>query len=288
MQFKMQVLVAAAVMAAAGAANATLTNASNPDTSSLLFVAYDRTAATSAGQASTVIDLGLTFADFTLASGYNTPGTTIVWDFQANSLTINGVAQATTFDWTAAYSTFKNNSQDGETLWGVIAGEDSLTDGDVQQYVTTGAPTAGNIATQTPGNTASMNGALNSLILTHSSLGSHASSANGASTILGTGTGAVHTNSGLGSSVNWRGKLNWRLSVAEGTASDFYFVDAAPIDPSDENSFAKVDKFEGEFLYSGDKLTWTVTAAIPEPSTYAMLLAGVVAVGAVARRRAAK
>jgi hypothetical protein len=67
-----------------------------------------------------------------------------------------------------------------------------------------------------------------------------------------------------------------------GTASSFYRM--SPTDIFDSSLPVTVQTFDGKWNFDGSTVTYTV-AAIPEPGTYALLLAGLVAVGFVARRR---
>jgi len=148
MNFKKQAIVAAAILAVAGAANAKVSDIIVSGNSSLAFVALDAVAKTS-----TVVDLGTTFKDFlpqgtnanvviggdgSVASGFPntanaltfTPGTTLSWNFTTNTFTVNGAAQTTslsgkTIDW-SAYSTFKAATTTANTKWGVIAGGTGL------------------------------------------------------------------------------------------------------------------------------------------------------------------
>jgi hypothetical protein len=79
----------------------------------------------------------------------------------------------------------------------------------------------------------------------------------------------------LGVNGNWATNLRWSALVAQGTESQFYFLEAGEIQYK--------DNLGGTFSYDNGVLTWAVP--IPEPGTYAMLLAGLALVGGIARRR---
>lgn len=68
---------------------------------------------------------------------------------------------------------------------------------------------------------------------------------------------------------------------AKGAAADLFFISGSSYEPFDS---ATIDRLKGSASFDGMAISFSVPA-VPEPSTYAMLLAGLAAVGFMARRR---
>ncbi len=66
------------------------------------------------------------------------------------------------------------------------------------------------------------------------------------------------------------------------------FLWAIPIEGAHPFQHVKLVRTNPRLSRENSNPTWTLTAAVPEPETYAMLLAGLGVMGAVARRRKAK
>lgn len=295
---------------------ATATTPGLPTTgSSLAFVAIDNTGA----PVSTFIDLGFFLSDFhvrtTDSSAFGitpapanpgdpaadppiaaTPevlpvpagrltaaGTTVVWDFANNTVSVNGANQAGDYRWSAEYAKFAAVAQAPETLYGVLA----LQSGGY--YLTSGNPTAANLTSQTSANTNSL-GLVNALFNNQSSKGSFGVvnsttdtwvGANTVSTATDAASGFVGSSGNLGAATtgNWQNRLAWNALVAQGTSSNFYQL---------RNANSTEVQVPGQFSYASGLLTWQVAAATPVPEGHAVLLA-VLGVGmlAVTRRRRA-
>ncbi len=280
MKLKMKLITAAVALAASAGANAAMDNLLSGN-SSLAFIALDNTGT----PISAMMDLNYNLNDF-LPTAMSAPGTHIVWDFNANSLTVNGVAQAISPTWSGAMSTFAASAQAAETKWAVIAG-DSLTSsvaGDVRYLTTSNDPLA-TLQTQTKFNLTGMSLVdglfnANNLLQTNPIDGSTASA----------GQAFVNTYSSVGPAFKWSGKFVGDSFANEGTASKFYMLDTNTGIGSQKalvTQFAAANPTgPATFSYTAGVLTYNV-AAVPEPSEYALMLAGLGMLGFIARRRLA-
>ena len=91
---------------------------------------------------------------------------------------------------------------------------------------------------------------------------------------------------------NWATNLTSKIGPSSLTFSAVNGVNASGVrfqmcDTPDGTSAKNTSQtaFAGTFGFDGSALTYTVTAAVPEPGTYAMLLAGLMMIGGIARRR---
>ncbi|MBK1678957.1 PEP-CTERM sorting domain-containing protein [Rhodocyclus tenuis] len=268
MNFKLKMIAAAAAMVVAGGANATMDNFMSGN-SSLAFIALD--------SVGTPISL-MADLDFNVNSFNPTAGTTIVWNFNTNSLTVNGVASASTqTNWSGAYSSFASLAQSADTKWAVIAGDSlsSNVSGD-QRYLTTAAPgtTLATLRGQTKINLQGW-AAVDLLVNANNALqtDSNASTATSGQAYVGTNTS--------NGQFKWNNKFVGNAFASEGATASFYQLDT---NNGTATNRALVTPFAGTFSYASGVLTYAV-AAVPEPETYAMLLAGLGMLGFMARRR---
>jgi hypothetical protein len=106
---------------------------------------------------------------------------------------------------------------------------------------------------------------------------------------------AYYGNGSVGLSTTLNNNLPFNMANAVGTASSFYYITRSG---TDQNAAVAVDQFnnsqkQGSFLLSAApgltgassySLSYAL-APIPEPQTYALMLAGLVIVSSIARRR---
>ena len=300
MKFQLNTLVAAAVMAvAAGGAQAAITNSGpGPLTgnSSVLFVAMDGATGTPAN--SLVVDLGVSMADFLkVTTGVsNSAGAlsgigSFAWNFGTNSRSVNGAAVAGNYAWSGAVSNFFESAQGG-VRWGVVAADgisgaisasNTLTG---RNLLATGSPTQSNITNLTQSAVVSNGeGSFRQFVAAQTGTGTHGTNAEGASTAT---SGNAFLNTVMKGTFG--GQLPWDYLSAVDTTTNLFLVNqlANPVVYQLGLSYG-VDTLlaSGATTARYNSLSNTLTiSAVPEPETYAMLLAGLAMIGSLVRRRA--
>lgn len=291
MKLKFNALAAAAALVTAGGAQAGLDNVTpvNFGNSSVLFVAVDTTASISFSA-----DLGLNMIDLLPGAARTAAGTTTGWSFINNTstdLAITGNA------WSAAYATFLSTASAPNIRWGVIAGDQvqgsglTVTATNViagRGWLATGTPT---IAQMTNASTSAPTG--NGLTAMNNFYASTAALLPSTFVTANNGAGTATSGGAFGAMVGtFGGPLTWNYLTANGVASTFQYQRQTVANPDvfqiggvttllDSTFNALPTTFNFDFA-SGNLVMAT---PVPEPGTYAMLLAGLAAVGFMARRR---
>lgn len=277
MKLKMKLMAAAVALAASAGANALMTNTLSGD-GSLAFIALDSTGA----PISVMMDLDFNTNSF-LPTDMSAPGTTIQWNFNTNSLMVNGIASSSTqTNWSNALSSFNAIAQSADTKWGVIGG-DSLSDGTPgdARFLSTATPgtTLATVQSQTISNLA--NFGLVDILYGQNNVLQLASGENGST--ASSGLAYVGNGGSFGTPGKWQNNSSWVTWAKVGQTANFYMIDTN-IGVTVTPPRALVTPYAGTFNYDAGVLTYAV-AAVPEPSEYALMLAGLGMIGFMARRR---
>jgi PEP-CTERM motif len=285
MKFNLRAVAFAAAALVAGGAQADFNQVASGD-GTLLFVAIDAN-----NNISFTADLGLTISSFTNGASFTTGlAAPVTWNF-ATDATNSGIAG--TNAWSAAYSTFSATQSGGDFTWGVIAGENvsggtvaarnTLSTGNATQQQMTNVTTAAQVTNAlTP--LAQFSAAVNNF----GNL--NAVNTNGAATTT-PGDAVAYVNGGGSIFNNFNGINTWSYMLTNGASSTFQrvqqFTNPTVTQFGAINAVDSLAAAPITFTFDIATNTLVLAPAIPEPGTYAMLLAGLAAVGFMARRRKA-
>jgi hypothetical protein len=276
MSMKLKTLTAAVAIAASGMANAAIDNFASGN-SSLLFFAADKTGS----PISMSLDLSFNLNDF--LPGSTLANSTIAWNFNTNTLSVNGVQQAGTYNWSSLLETFSGTAQVAQTSWGVIAGDSTLasaSDSTSIRYLSTSKSSLDLADNQTL-----------STLSFFSSVDNHfnnVAAGQGANDGVTASSGAAYVAHGtaLGANFNWQNRSTAGSSAAAvGESLNVYFYDGVAFPGTNRATVTQFGNANGVASFSYSEGILTYTAPVPEPETYALMLAGLGLVGAIARRR---
>ena len=266
MNFKLNALVAAALLVAAGSANAALDNSLSGNGS--LYLSVWNGVDTSA-----TFDLGTNLDSF-LPVAMSAPGIGINWNLAGSSVT--GMAP-TTLTYASTWSSFAATVADWSTVVYDVAAMDSTgTAAGNDRYLSTSRDALSVVASQTNSGLLSFS-TVDTYINVNNANGTHLTAANGAAQFT-SGDGYYN----LGKQKNWKNNAKFTSNDVVGNDLSFYLLAT-----SSTNGLAKatVTSYDGVFnLNQAGALSYSV-AAVPEASTYGMMLAGLGLVGFMARRR---
>ena len=181
-----------------------------------------------------------------------------------------------TNDWTAAWNTLLANS-DAADLRFVVTGFDTTGIGANKRSIVTGEQNPVALLTATQGTNVQQIAGSFDIFTPQNSRGTHATAANGAYTFTAANGAATRANGyamgGDGFSANWRGFNPMKGETFADTATYLWAVDGL----GNERILA--------YEVTLNVADGTLVAAVPEPSTYALMVAGLAVAGIAARRR---
>ena len=281
MKFAIKTLVVAAALAA-GAAQASINTFDSADGAggSLVLDLWNQTA-----QQSATFDLGLDTIGFTPAA-FSTAGTQVSWNLNTGTLNSTGSFDVSSLlagvsgDWSAAWNTFAPSLAGAS--FAVVAGDHSGSTAPTQYYLSTSSSTLAAVKTTSNTNILGFFTNVNPSLVAANNLGNNPSVANGAD--VTDSSSAAYQGAAKALADNWHNQAPFTATGNIGSDLAFYSLQGVGSLPLTK---VAVNQFGGVFDLNADSgvLTYTVAAAVPEPETYAMLLAGLGMLGMIARRR---
>lgn len=277
---KLKLIAAAAVLAASGAANASL---ALPGTaagdSSFLFNLYDTTS-----QATFSADLGISYTQW-IGTDMSVAGIKLVWDLDAGTfsdLSATATGLSATLNYGTVFTNFMGGVSTANLGFDVKAGDRSAANlpaaGANSLLATSAAGTVSANNSQQLASLTVLNTAMTALNADAVN-STHATAANGANK-FDAGETATSYFDGQGANLK---NLSFQTGASINESLNFFKLTNSG---SSSTGQTVVTKYAG--AWSFDAATNSLiyqTAPVPEPETYAMLLAGLGLMGAVARRR---
>lgn len=290
---KLKHIAAALAVLAAGTANAAIATGGN---GSLVMIAYDKASTGSFNNVAGVFDLGITLDDLIGSTGNGTAVSAtalqskdLSWNFNTNTLSIGGVVSNAygANNWTAAWNTLLANT-DAADLSFVVTAFDTAGIGASKRSIVTGKPGSTVAFTTAFGSGVQFiaGGQANDIFTPIANKGTIGSAANGAYTFTTADGAASRANgyamAGDGFGNEWRGNNPMLGETLASNTTALYAVDGAG--KRIQLGATTPGKGVVELNAATGTLSYSVSA-VPEPSSYAMMIAGLAVAGALARRR---
>jgi len=279
---KLQHIAAAVALVVAGSANAAIATGGN---GSLVLIAYDKSPAGSFNNVAGVFDLGVTMDDLIGAASTATASTAtsldgmgkkLDWDLTTGGLKIDGsISNAYgAFNYGTAWNTLVNNV-DANNFSFVVTAFDTVGFGAAVRTIVTGSNATANFNSTQAVNLGNIaGGRANDIFTPIANKGTNATAANGAYTFT---NGYAMAGDGFGN--EWRSNNVLQGETLVANTTGLWMVNA--------NTTPAKYKIGDVALNAQTGVLTLTTAPIPEPTTYALMVAGLVVVGAAARRRRA-
>lgn len=288
MKLQQKLLAALLAVAFTGGAHAAIDNSTTGNGSMYASVSNGTTS-------SAIFDLGFLLNDF-LPGAYSAPGTSLTWNLATSS---SAVGSTGVTNYSNVWSTFAATVTNWSTVvFDVAAADNTGTATGSDRVLSTSTTPLATANSVTNGVLGSFGGAVDPYINASNVNGTNPTVDNGAANNTSVSTTLFATAKGD----MWQGSSAWDTTPFVGTGVSFYYVQnsgstsAASLskasvtpfgwaDPTDSNNNSLT--FEpGTFnLSQTGVLTYTTAAAVPEADTWAMFAAGLLVVGAIARRR---